>query len=130
MTGHDDHKRVMGDRLRDRMHGAGRSEPAGDFAVSAGFAARDRLRELVDALVERVDAGCIERTSEKSLASPRSSAAMPSIAISTFTGGPRPAGVGVERPQPLAGFDLARLGELNASDPAIAPCDAASADCR
>ena len=40
------------------------------------------------------------------------------------------AGVGIELEQPLAGFDLARLGQLHADDAGIAPRDAATADPR
>ena len=67
-------------------------------------------------------------TSERSLSPPRSSATMPSIAISTFSGRAKFAGLGIELEQPLARVDLAGFRELHAHDPEIAPCDAAAAN--
>jgi len=116
------------DRLRHRMDCAGRAQGGGHFGIGAGFAARNRARELVDALV-RGNEGHVEATSASSLWRPLSSAPMPSMAISAFAAGAA-RGFGVEPEQPAAGVDLAGFGKLDANDAKRAPCNTASADRR
>jgi hypothetical protein len=52
MAGHDDHKRIAGNRLRHRISGAGRAGTGGDLAIIAGFAARNGAREVVNTPME------------------------------------------------------------------------------
>ena len=121
---------ILGQRLRHRVHRAGGAEPGGDFAIGAGFAARDRLRQLVDPLVEGVDAGQIEGDVGKLAglaAQQRHDALDRDFDIQWRT---RFAGLGIKLIQPAPGFDLARFGQLHAEDTAIAPCDAAPANHR
>ena len=101
---------------------------AGDFAIGAGFAARDGARERVDALVEGGNAGHIERDVGKvavAAAQQRDDAFDRDLDIQRRA---QFAGVGIELEQPPPGFDLARFGQLHAHHAEIAPCDAASAD--
>ena len=107
-----------------------RAELGGDFAIGAGFAARDGPRLLVNPLIEGGDAGHIEGDVGKIgrlAAQQRHDALDRDLDIqrrALF------AGVGMELIQPPSGFDLARLGQLHADDAGMAPCDAASADHR
>ena len=61
MARHDDHERVAGNRLRDRMRRTRGPELGCDFAIGAGFAARNRARELVNPQIEGGDVAGIER---------------------------------------------------------------------
>ena len=130
MAGHDDHEGVAGNRLRDRVRGAGSPELARDFAIGAGFAARNRARELVNPLIEGVNAAHVERDVGeigRLAAQQRDNALDRDFDIQRRA---QFAGVGILAQQPPAGFDLARFGQLHADNAEMAPCDAASADPR
>ena len=102
----------------------------GDFAIGAGFAAWNRARELVNPRIEGVDAAHIERDLGeigRFAAQQRGNTLDRHFDIQRRA---EFAGVGIEPKQAPAGFDLARFRQLHANNAAIAPCDAASADCR
>ena len=128
MTGHDDDERVAGDRLRDRAHGARGPKSLSDFAVSAGFAAWNGARELVNALIEGVYAGHIECNAGEIAGL---AAQHRGNAFDRNFDTPRRtefAGVRIETEQSPSCFDFPRLRQLHPENAKIAPCDAASAD--
>src|ERR1019366_2520265 len=101
-----------------------------DLAIGAGFAARYGAREGINPLIEGVNAAHVEEDVGKIAglaAQQRGDTLDRSLDIQ---GGAHLAGVGIELEQPLAGFDLARLGQLHAQNSQMAPCDAASAYAR
>ena len=101
---------------------------AGDLVIGAGFAARNGAGELIDALVEGVNAAHVERDFGKiGVAAAQHSC----DAFDGDFGIQRRAllvGFRIEAEQPAPGIDLARFGKLHADDAIVAPCDAASAD--
>src|SRR4051812_44734220 len=86
VTGNDDHKGIASERLGDRANGPRNPELGSDLSIGDGLAIRNGARKTIDPLVEGGDARHVEVTCEKSAGSPRSSATMPSIAVSTLAG--------------------------------------------
>ena len=130
MAGNDDDERVAGDRLRDRAHGARSPDTRGDFAIAAGCAARNRPRERVDARIEGGQAAEVERDPGE-IGAFAAQQRGNTIDRRFDTGrGRKFAGIGIKAKQAPPCFDLPHFRQLHANDAAIAPCDAASADCR
>lgn len=130
MAGNDDHERVAGDRLRDRAHGARSPDTRGNFAIGAGFAARNRPRERVNPRIEVGYAAEVERDPGEIGAFAAQQRRNTIDRHFDMQRGSKFAGIGIETKQAPPCFDLARFRQLHADDAAIAPCDAASADCR
>jgi hypothetical protein len=130
MARHDNHERVAGNRLRDRMRSTRSPELGCDFAIGAGFAAGYRARELVNPQIEGGYLAGIERDVgeiARLAAQRRDNALDRSLDIerrAEFTG------VWKLAQQPASGFDLACFRQLHANDAEMAPCDTASADPR
>src|ERR1700730_1407317 len=130
MAGDDDHERIFRDRLRHRMLGARRPEPRCDFTIRTGFPAGDGARQLVNALVEDMNAAGVEGNVQKIAclaAQQRDDAVDRDFGIHRRTGFAR---LGVELIYPPSGIDLACLGQMHGDDAGIAPNDAATADSR
>ena len=130
MTGNDDHEGVAPNRLGDRADCTGSLETQGDLVIGEGLAAGNFARGLIDALVEGGNSADIERdVGEIARLGPQQRG----NSLDCFFDNRRRthlARVGVKLEQPLAGFDLARLGKLHADQAGMAPRDAAMADRR
>src|SRR5882724_2229950 len=61
MAGNNDHEGIAGNRLCDGLHGTGSPEPCRDLAIGPRFAAGNRPRDLVNPLIEGMNAAHIER---------------------------------------------------------------------
>ena len=61
VAGDDDRDRVAAERGADRARGAGLSDRRGEFAISADLASRDCARRFVDASLEGICGGEIDR---------------------------------------------------------------------
>src|SRR4030081_2292174 len=127
MTGNDDHERVAGNRLRDRVRGARSPESGGDFAVGAGFPMWNRTGEFVNALIERRYAAHIECDVGEIgwlAAQQRDDTFDRDLDTQRRTG---LAGLGVLAQHSPPGFDLPRPPQLHAHNPETPACAPASA---
>jgi hypothetical protein len=130
MTGNDDDKGVAENGLGDRAHRPGSPHVDRDFIIGEGLPTRNPLRNLVDALIENVNAAHVERHIGEVThfsAQQRDNALDRAFRVrrrARFTG------VGLKLKQPLAGFDLARLRKLHADNAGVTPRDAAPANGR
>ena len=130
MARHDDRERVAPERLPHGARRAARAEPRRDVAVRERRARRNGARDLVDAAVERRHAIHVERDRgeiARLAAQERDDAVERALHIGRRR---RFARVRKSLQQARARLELARLRELHADDPALAPRDAAAANRR
>src|SRR5215472_1411086 len=126
VAGHDDHERVLGDRLRHRQFGADAAHLGGDLVIGSGFATWNGAGEFVDPLTEERDALHVEDDVGEVGVAPTQKRGNALDGRLNRRRRSHLARFGIKAEQAAAGLELPRLWQLHADDPGIAPDDAAT----